>query len=246
MHGEAPPADTNAIRELYRHNDAMLGRILPRIGDDDVLMVVSDHGFNSFRRGVNLNAWLHEQGYLALRPGTDGRAEWLRDVDWSATRAYAVGLTGLYLNLAGRERDGIVQPGAAALALKAELVAKLTGLRDEAKDEVGIREAFDTTTLYRGPYLDNAPDLLIGYNTGYRVSWACAKGVVAGAVFEDNVKPWSGDHCIDPRLVPGVFFCNRPTETADPALIDLAPTALALFGIEPPAYMDGRPLAGLA
>jgi hypothetical protein len=94
--------------------------------------------------------------------------------------------------------------------------------------------------------VENAPDLLIGYNAGYRVSWDCASGVVAGPVCEDNVKAWSGDHCIDPRLVPGVFFCNRRTTTEDPALIDIAPTALRLFGIDPPAHMDGRPLEGLS
>jgi hypothetical protein len=115
-------------------------------------------------------------------------------------------------------------------------------LVDEEEGEVGIREAFDTSKLYRGPYLENAPDVLLGYNAGYRVSWDCATGVVSGPVFEDNVKPWSGDHCIDPRLVPGVFFCNRPVDRDDPALIDIAPTALHQFGIEPPAYMDGRPL----
>ena len=113
-------------------------------------------------------------------------------------------------------------------------------MRDAEKGEVGIREAFDTSALYSGPYLENAPDLLIGYNAGYRTSWDCATGVVAGPIFEDNVKAWSGDHCIDPRLVPGVFFCNRAIDTEEPALIDIAPTALRLFGIEPPAYMDGK------
>ena len=120
-----------------------------------------------------------------------------------------LGLTGLFLNLEGREAQGIVAPGAEAAALKAEIVAKLHGLRDEEKKAVGINEAFDTAALYAGPYLENAPDLIIGYNAGYRISWDCATGVVAGAVFEDNLKPWSGDHCVDPRLVPGVFFCNR-------------------------------------
>jgi predicted AlkP superfamily phosphohydrolase/phosphomutase len=152
----------------------------------------------------------------------------------------------MFLNVKGREAQGSVEPGAEAAALKAELVAKLTGLRDVEKDAVAIREAFDTSTLYAGPYVGNAPDLLIGYNSGYRVSWDGATGIVAGAIFDDNVKPWSGDHCIDPRLVPGVFFCNRPIDSKDPSLIDIAPTALRLFGIEPPAYMDGRPLAGLA
>jgi predicted AlkP superfamily phosphohydrolase/phosphomutase len=151
----------------------------------------------------------------------------------------------MFLNVRGRESQGIVEPGAEAAALKAEIIERLNGLRDADNDATAITEAFDTATLYAGPYVGNAPDLLIGYNTGYRVSWDGATGVVAGPVFTDNTKAWSGDHCIDPRLVPGVFFCNRAVETPDPALVDIAPTALRLFGIEPPAYMDGRPMAGL-
>jgi predicted AlkP superfamily phosphohydrolase/phosphomutase len=235
-----------AIRDLYRHNDALVGRVRERLGNDDVLMVISDHGFSSFRRGVNLNQWLLREGYLTLKPGAEGRAQWLRDVDWSGTRAYALGLTGLFLNLKGREAEGTVAPGAEAQALKAEIAAKLRGLRDHERNTVGINEAFETAALYSGPYLENAPDFVIGYNAGYRTSWDCASGVVAGPIFEDNLKPWSGDHCIDPRLVPGVFFCNRKMDAKEPSLIDIAPTALRLFGIDPPAYMDGRPLAGLA
>ena len=236
----------HAIRELYAHNDALVGRVRERLRDGDVLMVISDHGFTSFRRGVNLNQWLLREGYLALKPGADGRAEWLRDVDWSRTKAYVLGLTGLFLNVKGREAQGIVEPGAEAAAIKAEIAAKLKGLRDEEKKAVGVNEAFDTVELYAGPYLENAPDLVIGYNAGYRISWDCATGMVAGPVFEDNLKPWSGDHCVDPRLVPGVFFCNRKVDAKEPALIDIAPTALRLFGIEPPAHMDGKPIAGLA
>lgn len=241
---QAPHRD--AIRELYRRNDALVGRVRARMRDGDVLMVISDHGFSSFRRGVNLNQWLLREGYLTLKPGTDGSTEWLRDVDWTATRAYALGLTGMFLNLHGREANGIVTPGVEAAALKAEIMGKLRNLTDTEKAAVGVNEAFDTTALYSGPYLENAPDLIIGYNAGYRTSWDCATGMVSGAVFEDNVKPWSGDHCIDPRLVPGVFFCNRPVTTEEPSLIDIAPTALRLFGIDPPPYMDGRPLEGLA
>ena len=245
-HSAGPSTHQDAIADLYQHNDALVGRVMEQLDDRDVLMVVSDHGFNSFRRGVNLNSWLLRQGYLALKPGGDGRAEWLRDVDWSATRAYTVGLTGLFLNVKGRESEGIVEPGPEAAALKAEIIERLNGLRDVEKEAVAVNEAFDTAALYTGPYVGNAPDLLIGYNTGYRVSWGGATGIVAGPVFEDNTKAWSGDHCVDPRLVPGVFFCNRPIETTDPALVDIAPTALRLFGIAPPSYMDGRPLAGLA
>ena len=99
---------------------------------------------------------------------------------------------------------------------------------------MGINEVFDTAAIYDGPYQGNAPDFVIGYNHGYRVSWDCATGVVAGPVFTDNTKAWSGDHGVDPRIVPGVLFCNHPIDDDDPALIDLAPTALRLFGIEPP------------
>jgi predicted AlkP superfamily phosphohydrolase/phosphomutase len=246
--GREDATHKDAIRKLYEHNDAMVGRVIERLRDGDLLLVISDHGFNSFRRGVNLNSWLHQEGYLVLKPGCDGRAEWLRDVDWTRTRAYCLGLTGMFLNLKGREQQGVVAPGSEARALKREIIEKLNGLRDAERGVVGVREVFDTSALYAGPYLENAPDLLIGYNTGYRTSWDSATGVVDAPVFEDNVKPWSGDHCIDPRLVPGVLFCNRAIESDDPALIDIAPTALKLFGIEPPAYMDGRALAvaGLA
>ena len=241
---DVPEPHKHAIRELYRKNDALVGEVLGKLRPDDVLMVLSDHGFSAFRRGVNLNAWLQREGYLTLLPGRDGRAEWLRDVDWTRTRAYCVGLSGMYLNLRGREQHGVVAPGAEAAAPKAEIIGRLSGLRDDEKAEVGVREAFDTAALYSGPYLGNAPDFIIGYNAGYRASWDGATGVVSGPVFEDNTKAWSGDHCIDPRLVPGVFFCNRKVAAeGDLSIVDVAPTALRLFGMTPPAHMDGRPWA---
>ena len=241
--GKDPGEHKHAIRELYTRNDALVGEVMNKLRPGDLLMVLSDHGFSSFQRGVNLNAWLLREGYLALKAGADGSAEWLRDVDWARTKAYCLGLTGMFLNVRGREEQGSVAAGAEAQALKAEIIAKLQGLRDEEKKEIGIREAFDPAKLYTGPYLENGPDLIIGYNAGYRTSWDCATGVVTGPVFEDNVKAWSGDHCIDPRLVPGVLFCSRSIDAEEPHIVDIAPTALRLFGIEPPAHMDGRPFA---
>jgi len=231
-----------AIEAIYRRSDELVGKVLARMGKGDLLMVVSDHGFASFRRGVNLNAWLLAKGWLALKEGGDGTAEWLRDVDWSKTRAYAIGLTGMFLNLEGREAQGIVKPGEDAARVKAEIMAALQGLSDTERGDTAINEAFDTAKLYHGPYLQNAPDLIIGFNAGYRTSWDGATGVVSGPVFEDNVKAWSGDHCIDPRLVPGVLFASRSIDRADPSLVDIAPTVLRLFGLDPPAHMDGQPL----
>jgi predicted AlkP superfamily phosphohydrolase/phosphomutase len=240
--GRDPGEHKHAIEAIYRRNDELVGKVLERIGKGDVLMVISDHGFTSFRRGCNPNAWLRANGYLALKPGASGSEEWLQGVDWSRTRAYALGLSGMFLNLKGREAHGIVEPGEEARRLKAELISKLSGLVDAETGKVGIREAFDTWGLYQGPYLVNAPDLIIGYDEGYRVSWDGATGLVATPVFEDNVKAWSGDHCVDPRLVPGVFFCNYPVEREDPGLLDIAPTALRLFGLTPPGHMEGQTL----
>lgn len=240
--GPEDPRYEDAIREHYEKNDALIGRVMERLKDDDVLIVLSDHGFSSFRRGVNINAWLMKEGYLHLKEGCDGTTEWLQDVDWSKTQAYAVGLVGLFLNIRGREEHGIVEPGEEVSRLKEELIEKLSGLRDEEKDEIGINEAFDTDLTYRGPYKGNAPDLLLGYNHGYRISWDCASGKVAGAIFEDNTKAWSGDHIIDPRLVPGIFLCSDPVDKEEPHIVDLAPTILNLFGLEKAPHMEGTGL----
>lgn len=232
----------DAIEKIYRHGDELVGKVMARLRKGDLMMVVSDHGFASFRRGVNLNAWLRSKGWLALKEGGDGSAEWLRDVDWSRTKAYALGLTGMFLNIEGREAKGIVKPGEEAAKMKAEIMAALKGLRDTGTGDTAINEAFDTAKLYSGPYLQNAPDLIIGFNAGYRTSWDGATGVASGPVFEDNTRAWSGDHCIDPRLVPGVFFASRKIDRKDPSLVDIAPTVLRLFGLDPPAHMDGKPL----
>lgn len=236
---------TAAIEQMYRRMDELVGKTLQYVDEHTVLFVLSDHGFGPFRRGVNLNSWLYQNGYLALKDGRSTSGPYFEGVDWSRTRAYSFGLAGIYLNLKGREAQGIVDPGAEAMALKQELRQRLRGLVDEELGVVAIREVYITERLYRGPYVADGPDLIIGYNEGYRASWEAATGQVTERVIEDNTKAWSGDHGVDPRLVPGVLFCNRKLEAGDPGIEDLAPTALALFGIEPPAYMDGKPLLGL-
>lgn len=230
------------IEDLYRQADDLVGKVMARIDNDTVLMVLSDHGFESFCRGVNLNSWLLENGFLYLKENGP-RRKTLQDVDWARTKAYALGLGGIYINRKGRERFGSVAPGREARRIKDEIIAGLSGLRDPESGEIAINEVFDSERIYNGPYLEAAPDLIVGYNAGYRVSWDSAVGKISERVFEDNTKCWSGDHCIDPRLVPGVLFCNRKISAERPSLIDIAPTVLALFGIEPPSHMDGRAFA---
>lgn len=241
---KAAPARMSSavIEDLYRKMDGLVGRVAAGLGPKGALFVMSDHGFKSFRRGVNLNSWLHQNGYLALAPGKTESGEWFKDVDWTRTKAYGLGLGGLYLNLEGREAHGVVKADGEAAALKGELGRKLTALKDGAGGPAPITHVYDREAVYAGPYKENAPDLIIGYNEGYRASWDGVTGIVNAVVIEDNIKAWSGDHCIDPVLVPGVLFSNLKLKRPDPSIMDLAPTVLELFGIAPPAHMDGRGL----
>jgi predicted AlkP superfamily phosphohydrolase/phosphomutase len=231
---------TGTIQKLYERMDTLVGDTMRQVDDDTVLFVLSDHGFCSFRRGVNLNTWLLENGYLFLKEGRQESGRYFAGVDWSRTRAYTVGLGGLYLNVAKREAQGIVRPGKEAEALKRELIAKLSSLPDPATGDIAIRDVYASSDLYQGPYLEHAPDLIIGYNDGYRTSWDAAVGQVSREIFEDNNKAWSGDHCVDPTIVPGVLFSNRPIAAENPGIEDMAPTALDLFGMPIPAWMEGK------
>jgi len=236
----------HVIRDLYARMDDFLAEIRAKIGDDrdTVLMVISDHGFCNFRRGVNLNAWLRDEGYLVLEEGQETSGDWFAHVDWSKTRAFTLGLTGIFINRKGREAKGIVEKGPELQALCKEIKSKLEGLVDPKTGESVIREAFLTQQIHGGPYADMAPEILVGYERGFRHSWDCATGAVSKEVFSDNTKSWSGDHCVDPRLVPGVFWCNRTIATETPNILDIAPTALDLFGVPAPGYLQGRSLFG--
>ncbi len=236
------------IEPLYCDMDRIVGETLAHVDADTALFVLSDHGFCGFRRGVNLNSWLLREGYLALDAGRTASGEYLEGIDWKRTRAYTFGLSGVYLNLRGREAQGIVTKEEAT-ALKDELVHKLTGLMDDGLREekpIAIQAVYQASDIYRGPYLDAAPDLIIGYAEGYRAAWDAATGRVTATVFEDNRKAWCGDHCVDPPLVPGVLFSSLRITSDNPGIEDLAPTALSLFGVDAPAWMEGRSVIAAA
>ena len=232
----------NVIRDLYIRMDGLMGRLLDEIDEKTLLLAISDHGFTQFKRGLNLNTWLLKNGYLFLEKGRAESGEWLKGVDWQRTQAFALGLTGVFINRKGREAQGIVEEGAPLLRLRSELSRKLIGLVDPQTGQPPIRKVVETESAFSGPYTFDAPDLLVGYNAGYRSSWACAMGRVTQPLFEDNTKHWSGDHCVDPALVPGILFSNRKIQRADPELTDIAPTVLKAFGVDQPAHMKGRSL----
>lgn len=244
----------DAIERVYMRADSLVGTLLERCNDGrTTLLVCSDHGFASFRKAVNINTWLVRNGYMTLSkldPVRDrnledlfGRGTFWPNVDWSKTRAYALALGQIYVNLQGRERLGIVPPGRAYNELRAELVKKFGALRDPDTGEAVVRRVYRREELYRGPYFDEAPDLVVGFERGYRVSWQTSLGGIPPEIIEWNERRWSADHCsVDPDLVPGVLFSSRPLDAASPAIIDIAPSVLRRLGITPPASMDGRDL----
>ncbi|MHC4741969.1 MAG: alkaline phosphatase family protein, partial [Planctomycetota bacterium] len=223
------------IGRLYRRFDSIVGSILKQYGDKATIIVMSDHGFANFRRQFNLNTWLRQQGYL-YPPEAKSL---LADVDWSKSRAYGLGINGLYLNLKGRERDGIVKPGEQYNELLEEISRRLESVRDVDGRRV-ITRVHRSDEVYSGPATALAPDLIVGYSRDYRASWATCLGGMTEEILTDNTSAWSGDHCADVSEVPGVFFCNRPISMAEPALIDIAPTVLAQFGLKIPGSMQGR------
>lgn len=234
---------TRVIEDHYRSCDTVVAKALEAADDQTLFIVLSDHGFGSFQRGINLNAWLHSSGLLVLknaRPDDEG-AKFFRDVDWGRTRAYALGLGGIYLNRKGREEQGIVEEDEAA-SLKAAIAKGLTGLADSQRGTTAIRRVLASEQVYAGPFAHEAPDLIVNCAQGYRVSWDTALGGIGASCFEDNCKKWSGDHIIDPELAPGVLFMNRPFRTCEPGLVDLAPTILDALGASKSPVMEGGSL----
>jgi predicted AlkP superfamily phosphohydrolase/phosphomutase len=229
-----------AIQELYSRMDDLIEEVLKKLKKNDLLMVISDHGFAQFKWGINLNTWLRQEGYLVLKEDADLEEKWLKSVDWKRTRAYALGLAGIFINRIDREKLGIINPGQEQLELQLEIKQKLESLIDENNGKKPVRRALLAQKNLKGPYVKEAPDLIIGYNRGYRVSWNSAVGIIGPELIENNTKSWSGDHSIDPELVPGVFFSNWCLKNRFPSIEDLAPTILNLYGIPKQSFHDGR------
>lgn len=236
---EQARAGHKVIEDLYVEMDQLIGEVQSQIGDA-VMLVMSDHGFANFRRQFNLNTWLRDNGYIEpptcrglLNPGRG------RPVDWARTKAYGLGLNGLYVNLKGRERDGIVDP-AQRDALLNEISEKLLAVRDPANGAPVVARVYRAKEVYTGRHAADAPDLIIGYHRDYRASWATTLGDMPDDILSNNDSAWSADHCMAAEEVPGVLFSNRPIASQSPSLIDMAPSILALFNVPAPAEMTGR------
>jgi predicted AlkP superfamily phosphohydrolase/phosphomutase len=242
----------DAIERIYRRADTFVAEVLEHLEPGTQLMIVSDHGFHSWRKAVNLNTWLVQQGYMVVQgqqPGEKkledlfGGGEFWENVDWSRTRAYAMGLGQIYFNLRGRESKGIVSPGAEATQLADELSAKLLTMTDPTDGSRIIRSVYQRDDVYTGDYIGNAAELQVGMEDGYRVSWQTTLGGSPQGIVYDNMKKWSGDHGgYDFATTAGVLITSRPVNTDAPTIMDIAPTVLKYFGLAIPSYIDGKAL----
>ena len=241
------------ILEAYQEMDVIVGEVMERMPAGTRLLVVSDHGFASFRRGMNYNTWLAKNGFMTLT-GEDPERKNLEDlfdqgdffvnVDWSKTKAYALGLGQIYINLKGREAKGIVEPGEEYERVRAEIKAGLEGFVDEKTGEKPVAHVFTREEAYEGafdPLL--IPDLIPSNSEGYRVGWQDSLGGIGKEVVEDNLEIWSGDHCsVYPPIVEGILFSNLKLDSQGAAMRDVMPTILALYGVQPKVKLDGRSL----
>jgi predicted AlkP superfamily phosphohydrolase/phosphomutase len=236
------------IDRAYVEMDRLVGEVVKAVPEDTRIVVASDHGFAPFRRGVNLNNFLCSV-HMQNRRGDAGPenlfvlrgGKMFSDVNWRETKAYAWGLGGLNLNLAGRETQGCVRPADAEKVL-ADIETALHALRDKDGTKV-VRSVYRGKDIYRGARANEAPDLVVGFEYGYRVSWQCSLGAVDDDVITDNKLRWSGDHCsVDPEIVPGILFASLPFHAGGkPQIVDVAPSILGLFGVKREGA-EGRPL----
>jgi len=222
--------------------DNVLRETLSKMDDDSVIMILSDHGFAPFTREFHLSTWLVENGYTAI---TDKdkvyESEYFDYVDWSRTQAYAFGLNGLYLNRYGRESDGTVFPQEVS-DLKKEIIEKLAAIKDPINGRKIIARAYDSKEIYSGPYVENAPDIVIGYQSHYRISDEAALGKFPRGILGNRTDKWSSDHCIDPSIVPGVLLTNLDVKTKNPGLWDITPSIIKGYGQKIPGEMTGKPI----
>lgn len=196
----------NVMYDFYKRMDGILADVLKRVDDNTVVMVMSDHGFKDFRRQVNINTWLAKEGYIELLPGWTPEKEYFESVKWSNTKAYALGINGLYINLRDRERYGTVGPAGEYKKIVDEIASKLEAMVDPKTGTRVIRKAFKKNETYHGPYTDTAPDIVLGFYSGYRSSDESALGQFSNEVITDNTRKWGSDHCMDYDEVPGLFL----------------------------------------
>ncbi len=244
LHASTDPAYRDSIRWIYGEADRILGRVMERMAPEDRLIVLSDHGFENYRRSVHLNRFLVDAGFMQLKPGAPPAEKLFTNVDWTRTSAYAIGFNGIFLNRKGREGLGVVRKEQIP-ELKAALTRQLLALVDPKTGRRVVDHVYDGDKIYAGPRHDEAPDLVVGYAPDYRASWQTALGGVPdGPAIVDNDRKWSGDHLIDPPAVPGVLFTSFPLEAPLPSIQQVGGLVARTLEAQYPDLPPAGPIAG--
>ena len=242
----------DAIERVYRRCDDFIGEVMSRLDPSTPVLIVSDHGFHSFRQSVNLNTWLVQEGFMAIQgqqPGEKklqdlfgGSGTFWENVDWSRTKAYAMGLGQIYVNLKGREGHGIVSSEDSNNVQDA-LVARLLTMTDPNTGATIVDAVYKRDDIYRGAFVKNASELQIGLADGYRVSWQSTLGGSPPGLVYPNMKKWSGDHgSYDYKQTAGTLISSRQIDAGSVDIMDIAPTVLKYFGVPIPPDIDGKPI----
>ena len=242
MHDASDVRYAEYLYHLYQEMDRLVGKVLPAVDDNTLLLICSDHGFAQFVRQFHLNTWLRENGYLAVKPGAEKKEKTdILDIDWGKTAAYGIGFNGLYINQEGREWAGFVGPGK-----RREIMDRITrDLESITDSETGMKpvaKVYRKEEIYSGDFTSDMPDLLVGYTPGYRGSSASVLGETGKTLIDINPYAWSGDHSMAKDLVPGSLFSSAPIRKKNPDILDLPVTILEHFGIAKPGDMVGRSL----
>jgi predicted AlkP superfamily phosphohydrolase/phosphomutase len=240
MHAESDNRFSHYIYYMYEEMDKLVGQVLPAVDDNTLLMVCSDHGFEQFGKQFHLNSWLRREGYLAIKPEARRKAQTsIYDIDWDNTIAYGIGFNGLYINRKGREANGIISDAQVDKYTR-EISRKLNGLKDDETGRTAISRVFERDEVYRGAHTAEMPELLVGYEPGYRNSSDSVQGMTQRTIIDVNPFAWSGDHSMNRDRVPGSLILSRNIAKRQPNIMDLPVTILEFFGIERPEQMDGR------
>jgi len=242
----------DSIERVYRKCDEFVGEVISRVDAGTPILIVSDHGFHSFRQSVNLNTWLVQEGFMAIagrQPGDKklqdlfgGGGTFWENVDWARTKAYAMGLGQIYVNLKGREGRGIVA-AADSGAVQDALAGRLMTMTDPNTGAKMVDAVYKRDDIYKGAFLNNASELQVGFADGYRVSWQSTLGGSPPGIVYPNMKKWSGDHgSFDYKQTSGVLISSRPLGAGAVDIMDIAPTVLKYFGVPIPQDIDGKPI----
>lgn len=239
LHASTSPRFKGAIREFYGKIDEVIGNALDAMDGNTELILLSDHGFAPFNRSFNLNTWLAEEGYAVITSSYARNQDMFAAIDWTSTAAYGLGLNCLYINRSDREDHGSVRPDQVEDLLN-RLKRDLESVTDPLTGRRVIANAYITSEIYPGPLPDYAPDMIIGYARGYRSSWETTLGSFPEEVITDNLDPWSGTHCVDPGVVPGVLLSTVPISVENPNLMDMGRSIAGLFDVPilPPGGRD--------